>query len=878
MDAPVPQQADSQGDPREERTRFLISRLAEIQALSLNQTDPSQKPNLLERIVQAAVELLEGDGACLYLAYPEQQELEVYIERNPTPFQYLGIRLAYGEGAAGWVAKEGKPLLVEDYATWPHRSSKFGPPYIYHSVISAPLIWDGHLEGVLQVFTIQSGKGFTQEDLDLLSLFANQASLVLQSAALLEKEHSQRLLAERLAAVTRALASTLNLETLLETILEQLAQALPCKRAAIFLLRGEVFTLAAQRGWGLDPAVASPSFSLSLPLVQEIVARQAAKVIGDVAREGCPPELLCGPETGAWMGVPLVAGGRVIGLIALQSDRPFGFAADHAAWASVFAQAAALAIANAGLYKEKEEQNQVLETLLQTGLSLTRNLDLTQVLSNILQSVYRFFGDLRNAYIFLYSPGNGEELRFGAQLWPEEGADPSSLKPRPDGLTAQVARSGEPIIVPEMEHHPLFRQMPGNWKGAILGLPLKIGDRVVGVMNVTFPRPRQFSATELSLLTWFGDQAAIAIENARLYRQVESERCKLGLIYAIGHQLNTSLEPDEILQRAIQLATSALDGHLGLAYRFLSDENTLSLRAVWGEFPTSIEEYNHTVRWDGGRGLIGWVMRNRQADLIPDVTQDERWWHLPVYDQGVRSAIAAPILFEDRLYGVLAILHTQPGAFDLPDLELVEAICQELSLALSHAERYQEAQHRLRQMTLLHELSQNFSRHLDLEKLLQTIVDELAANFHYPIIEIYLRNGDRLELRAYHGESVVIPQIPLDRGVIGRAVRTAQSQILLDVTQDPDYLPDNPQTVAEFVMPILLHGEVVGVINIETDRSVKLSQADIHFFQLLADQIGIALENATLYDNVRRYADELEEAVLRRTAELSELYQLSQEI
>ncbi|MCX8060952.1 MAG: GAF domain-containing protein [Anaerolineales bacterium] len=562
-------QHDKTGDDVSIREKYhsLIQRLTQIQTLFMSAGEYQDKQFMLERIVQTAVELLNGEGGCLYLAYPEEQELEAYIEHGPFGDPYRGVRLAYGEGAAGWVAKEGKPLLLEDYATWPFHPHKLGPPYLYRSVISAPLFWDNHLEGVLQVYSTQTPNCFSEDDLKLLCIFANQASLVLQSAVLLQNEHRQKLLAEKLA-----------------------------------------------------------------------------------------------------------------------------------------------------------------------------------------------------------------------------------------------------------------------------------------------------------------------IENAHLYERAESEKRNLNVIYAIGHQLTASLEPDEILQRAIRLATESLKGYFGLAFRYLPDKDTLSLRAVWGTFPTTIEEYNRTIHWTGERGFMGWVMKNRQADWIPDVSKDQRWWHHTGYDEEVRSTIAAPILFEDQLYGVLAIMHTELNAFGEEELNLMKAICQELSLALSNAERYQEVQHRLRQMTLLQKLTQNFSRHLDLQELLQAVVDELADNFHYPIIEIFLRNGDILNLRAYHGNSVIVPEIPIDRGVIGKAVRSRQTQVILDVSQDPDYLPDNPQTVSEFVMPILLHDEVVGVLNIETDRTVALRQADVDFFKLLADQIAIAFENATLYENVRRYADQLEEAVIRRTAELSELYELSQEI
>lgn len=866
------------GTPRD-KTPLLINQITKIQTLAMNAGEHQDRYSFLEQIVQAAMELLEVEGGCLYLAYPQQQALEIYIEFSPFADQYRGVRLAYGEGAAGWVAKEGKPLLIDDYATWQFRSNKFGPPYPYRSVLSAPLFLENRLEGVLQVFDLQVPNRFTEEDLQLLCLFANQASIVLRSITLLESERRQRMLAEKLTDAVQALASTLDLQTLFATILEQLAQAIPYDQAGILLNEAGELRLAAQRGLLCDMNWVEKKNSQLHALLQEITDQKRVVIIQDTHLDQRLLNCWNGTiKTRAWMGVPLLVRGEVVGFLTFESSQPDAFQKYHADWATTFAQHAALAIEHARLFQEKVQQASTLETLRQTSLSLTSELDLDTVLHTILHALPHFFSDFRNAYIFLYAPESENRLRFGAELWREDQPGNHYIKPRPNGLTFQVVHSGQMIVVNDMTNHPLFQGMETNWNGAIVGIPLKIGERVVGVMNVSFPTPRQFTSWELNLMEFLGDQAAIAIENASLYQKAESEKRKLSVIYAIGHQLTSSLEPDEILQRAIQLATQSLDGHFGLALRYLPDKDTLSLRAVWGEFPTSVEAYNRSTHWSGDRGFLGWVMKNREADLIPDVRQDARWWHHDGYDENVCSAIAAPILFEDQLYGILAIMHSELNAFDQADLNLVTAICQELSLALSNAERYQEAQHRLRQVTLLQKFTENFSRHLDLQELLQTVVDELAANFHYPIIEIFLREADHLRLRAYHGNSVIISQIPLNRGVIGRAVCTGQAQVILDVSQDPDYLPDNPQTVSEFVMPILLHGEVVGILNIETDQNVALSQSDVDFFQLLADQIAIALENATLYENMRRYADELEEAVIRRTAELSELYELSQEI
>jgi len=159
-----------------------------------------------------------------------------------------------------------------------------------------------------------------------------------------------------------------------------------------------------------------------------------------------------------------------------------------------------------------------LEALRQASLSLTSSLELQAVLDAILKSALKLLGDATNGHIFLYSEDEGR-LNFGASLWSDGRYGEPVAMPRPDGLTATVAKTGEAIVVQDMKASPLYEKAPPDWHGAIVGLPLKIGQRVVGVMNVSYEKPRQFSEDDLHLLRLLGVQAAVAIENARLFEQ-----------------------------------------------------------------------------------------------------------------------------------------------------------------------------------------------------------------------------------------------------------------------------------------------------------------------------------------------------------------------
>jgi len=167
--------------------------------------------------------------------------------------------------------------------------------------------------------------------------------------------------------------------------------------------------------------------------------------------------------------------------------------------------------------EEIRQRTAQLEALCQAGLHLTSTLDLQPTLEAILDYALQLVAAY-DAHIFLY---DGERLIFGAALWEDGHQQAPYAEPRPQGLTYTVARSGEPIVVPDVNSHSLFRDC--QWGGAIVGLPLRVGERVVGVMTVAFERPHAFDKSELRVLGLLADQAAIAIENARLYEAAQRE-------------------------------------------------------------------------------------------------------------------------------------------------------------------------------------------------------------------------------------------------------------------------------------------------------------------------------------------------------------------
>jgi diguanylate cyclase (GGDEF)-like protein len=175
---------------------------------------------------------------------------------------------------------------------------------------------------------------------------------------------------------------------------------------------------------------------------------------------------------------------------------------------------------NKGLLSMIQRQSAEMDALKRITLNLTASLEFQVVLDAIVQEAMQLVNDAQDAHIFLYQDG---KLSFGASLFADGKKNIPFSEPRLNGLTDSVARQKETIIVEDITCHPLYTDGTKKWTGSIIGIPLKIGDRVVGVMNLARKRTGLFSRPEVRLLTLLADQAAIAIINARLHGAVRGQ-------------------------------------------------------------------------------------------------------------------------------------------------------------------------------------------------------------------------------------------------------------------------------------------------------------------------------------------------------------------
>jgi diguanylate cyclase (GGDEF) domain len=167
-----------------------------------------------------------------------------------------------------------------------------------------------------------------------------------------------------------------------------------------------------------------------------------------------------------------------------------------------------------------QRQAAELDALKRITFNLTSSLDLQAVLDGVVREAMQLVKDAQDAHIYLF---HEDKLIFGASLKNNGEENVQISEPRPNGLTGTVAREKKILIIEDMTNHPIYKGMPKNWCGSIIGLPLMHRSRVIGVMNLARNTPGEFSKAEIRLLNLLADQAAIAIINARLHSAVSHQ-------------------------------------------------------------------------------------------------------------------------------------------------------------------------------------------------------------------------------------------------------------------------------------------------------------------------------------------------------------------
>ncbi len=503
-------------------------RIRELEGLQATLTDISGELNLdqlLQKIVSRAINLLDASVAELGLYDRATDELQIVVSMNLKP-DTTGERIGMGEGLMGEVAKTREAKAVQYYSEWAASMADV-IAVESHAGLAVPMMAGNELVGVLGVGGLPPNREYSDEEMRLLNLFAQQATVAIHNARLYNTARRQAAESETLRKASSAIASTLNLEESLNRILEQLATVVPYDSASVSLLRNDRLEIVGGLGFA-DPSKilgakielnrSNPGAVVFLDNKPMILKNSMAEYanLGDIS----------GTTIQSWLGVPLNFQERTIGILSLDSSKPNQFDEDKARMIQAFADQVSIALENVNLYEKALKAADRFEILYRLSQEINANLSQDQVCN----AIHRAASSLMPTECFMISELD-ETNRVIIDLYMVDRGAPIPLQNRPasQGLFARVIADGisrkydtfDETMISKTGAILLGDDDDDSITQSIMCVPLRLGSKIKGVISVQSYLPHQYSQEDLEMLELLAGQGAIALENSRLFGEVQ---------------------------------------------------------------------------------------------------------------------------------------------------------------------------------------------------------------------------------------------------------------------------------------------------------------------------------------------------------------------
>jgi GAF domain-containing protein len=495
-------------------------------------------------------------------------------------------------------------------------------------------------------------------------------------------------------------------------------------------------------------------------------------------------------------------------------------------------------------------------------------LDLEQVLVQILEQMARLL-PLDTASIQLLNPGSSE-LAIIASKGFDDPADVGTLAfPLEDTYpNVRVWRRKMPLSYPDVrEHFPHFAdpKYHATQVRGWLGAPLVVGDRVIGVITLDSFTPDSYTPQHEQLAMVFASQAAIAIQNARLFDSAQRRIRDLEIVNDIAQIIGTKLDTQDLLKAIVsQIADKLKCTHCTL---FFPQKEKGELLLVPQVTHGVRGEQIMTRRFKPGDGLAGWVFQHGESLALPDAKQDPRFSSAREHRERPRSMLVAPVKVGDRTIGVISADQDEFNWFSESDRRLVDALARQAGIAIERAAA----------LELLHDIGKRIISEQDVDEILQQIVRGAIELTDTTSGVIYLVSED--------GKSVVSsyqhppefhhpkPRLAREEGITRQVIATGTEIIFPDIHQDPRVNPVLLDRVRSMIaVPLKLdERKGIGVLYLNDANLHSFTETEVSLLSTLATEAAIAIVNARLLQNTS-------EALKKRVAEMETLQEINEAI
>lgn len=439
-------------------------------------------------------------------------------------------------------------------------------------------------------------------------------------------------------------------------------------------------------------------------------------------------------------------------------------------------------------------------------------------------------------------------------------------------LTVLMAHSGQTTAVLDVDENGL-PLLPGQPDESWLTAPMKVSDRLVGVLDVKCHELNYFSPEDRQLFQTLADQTAVAIENARLHRETQQRIDELTTLSIISQAITSTLNLEETLTIITDHAIRLLDA--AAASVVLHDEvrSDLWFNAASG----GVSDFVRKVRLPAGHGIVGWVIEHGEPALVPDVSKDPRFFNRIDEQTGfqTRSVICVPLQTDKQTTGAIEVMNKNNGSFTPEDLRMLSWLAAPATIAIENARLFEAETEAREQAETLREATTTLTSTLDLDQVLDSILVYLEQVVPFDNAFVFLQKRDKLQMVARRGSAQIQP--PASRpysaasALYQEIYKTGQPVILADAQSDPRFDGWKIQQQARGWMgvPLIANKKVIGCLTLDSQQISAYDQTEAAMAQAFANQATVAIQNAQLFEQVRASHKQLQ-SLSRRLVQAQE--------
>ena len=563
------------------------------------------------------------------------------------------------------------------------------------ALVAYPIKITGRLVGILMLWEHRVGYDWSDEKIRLAERLVAVATGALQSAELVAREQRREQELELLARVSNRAAKLVSVDDLAHLAIEQICGHFDCEDVALFLKQAESDSVTCWAG--------SAEVLPRLVMVGRRVSLNSDDWIHRVMSTG---QTLCGVESSpgakaerAVVAVPLKVGGETVGALQVHSRSVSALDPLDLATLETLAAQLAAALASAHAQEVMRGHTGSLQTLQRLSREVTASLDVDEVC----QAIYRGTRELMDCDVFFIALYDEQSQMCDYTFRVDEGVIlPPRRTPLGDGMTGHVIRSRSSIIVTDAAEEKRFKVY--HWGGhraskSLLCVPMEIGDHILGALSVQSYRTGAYDLADLYIFSAFAGQAAVAINNARLFTSSQRRMRQLSVLNEVGRIVSSTIEIDRLLELIYDQVRRILraDSYYVALSNPADQTMTIELLVDEGErFPPR--------QLPPGSGLVNMVVQRRAPLLLRNFKEE-----LPALDvvpfqighpHTSESWLGVPMITSEHMVGVLAVGSYQSAAFDEDDQEILQNVATQAAIAVDNARHHAEVEEQARRDSL----------------------------------------------------------------------------------------------------------------------------------------------------------------------------------